>query len=303
MKPWAMSKFALALGLWLVMAPSVPAKDDGVTNVKILTNIAYKTGAGLDAYEQECCRLDLYLPVKPPHFVTVVWLHGGGLTAGNKGEKFTVGIARSFAAAGVGFVVVNYRLSPRATYPAYIEDAAAAFAWTRAHIAEQGGDPEKVFLGGHSAGAYLTAMVGLDPRYLERQGLKPSAIAGLIPVSGQMMTHFTIRKERGLDEKKIIADEAAPINHVCKDSPRMLILMGDHDWPARDEENLYFVAAMKVAGNTNVIYRQIGDRTHGTIAGRLAKSSDPGRRAIFEFLGCAQRPATGVWGWLARIWK
>jgi len=267
-------------GVGLVAPAAEPTAE-----IKILTDIPYKSGAALSAYERERCRLDLYIPANHPQFTCVVWLHGGGLTEGGKGEWFTPAIAKSFAAAGVGFMTVDYRLSPKVTYPAYIEDAAAAFAWAHAHLAEYGGDPQKVFLGGHSAGAYLTAMVGLDPRYLERYDLKPDAIAGLIPVSGQMMTHFTIRKERGLDEKRIIADEAAPIYHIRKDTPPMLILMGDHDWPARDEENRYFAAAMKVAGNSRVTYRQIADRTHDTIARRLAQVGDPGRATVLAFLG------------------
>ena len=115
---------------------------------------------------------------------------------------------RSLARAGVAVVSAEYRLSPKVKYPAYLQDAAAAFAWTRAHIAEHGGDVEKLFVGGHSAGGYLTFMIGLDERYLREFGVELSGIAGLIPVSGQTMTHYTVREERGIGQFTITADEA-----------------------------------------------------------------------------------------------
>lgn len=85
---------------------------------------------------------------------------------------------------------VNYRLSPRATHPAYIDDAAAAVAWVMKHIGEYGGDPTRVYVAGHSAGGYLTLMVGLDKAYLARYGEDADRLAGLFPVSGQTNTHL-----------------------------------------------------------------------------------------------------------------
>src|SRR5207244_8890590 len=122
-----------------------------------------------------------------------------------------------------------------------------AFAWTRAHIAEHGGDVGKLFIGGHSAGGWLALMIGLDERYLREFGVELSAIAGLIPVSGQTMTHYTVREERGIGKFTITADEAAPVHYVGKETPPMLVLYAEHDMAARAEENQYFVALMKGA--------------------------------------------------------
>ena len=138
-------------------------------------------------------------------------------------------------------------------------------------------------MGGHSAGAYLSFMVGLDTRYLAKHGMDPKVLAGLLPVSGQTMTHFTVRADRGQDKNKIIADDAAPIFHVRKETPPMLVMLGDHDWPARAEENAYFVAAMKVAGNAGVSYRQFADRTHGTIGSKFLEAGTPDQEAVREF--------------------
>lgn len=103
---------------------------------KVVANLAYKSGAGLSEYEQQRCKLDLVLPVGRTDFATLVWFHGGGLTGGSKSEGFAKQLARAF---GVAVAAANYRLSPQATYPAYVEDAAAAVAWVHGNIGAHGG--------------------------------------------------------------------------------------------------------------------------------------------------------------------
>ncbi len=247
-------------------------------------DIPYKEGAGLSGYEKERCRLDIYIPIEKKDFPVVVWFHGGGLTAGQKAGADTVKVVTSWVRAGIAVASVNYRLSPKATFPAYIEDGAAAVAWVQKHISIYGGDAKRVFIAGHSAGAYLALMLGLDARYLKAAGVAPESIAGLIPVSGQTMTHFTVRVERGLPKDDVIADEAAPIHFARKDAPPMLLLMGGRDWPARLEENQYFAAMQKVKEHKHTHLLMIPDRTHGTIFGKLAEEQDPGREAIFRFI-------------------
>ncbi len=252
--------------------------------VQLRPNLAYKSGDALTDYEKERCKLDLYLPAAKTAFPTLVWFHGGGLTGGTKDDVFTTNIVRSLVQSGIAVAAANYRLSPKAKYPAYIEDAAAAFAWVRAHIATHGGDTNRVFVGGHSAGGYLTFMVGLDARYLRPHGLDTSVIAGLIPVSGQTLTHYTIREERGLAKSTLMADDAAPVYHARKDTPPMLVLFAEGDMAMRVEENQLLVAALKSSGNTRVTARLIPDRDHGSIAERIARLDDPVRAAIVEFM-------------------
>ena len=193
-------------------------------------------------------------------------------------------VARHFAGAGVAVACVNYRLSPLAKYPAGIADAAAAFAWVKQHIAEHGGDPARLFLGGHSAGGYLTLMVGLDARYLKANGLDPSAIAGLIPVAGQTLTHYSIREERGLPKDRIIADEAAPLHHVNKDAPPMLILYAENDMAMRAQENELLAAALRQAGHTGTTVRMIKGHDHGSVGNALALPGDEGFTAVMKFI-------------------
>jgi acetyl esterase/lipase len=252
--------------------------------VKLLADVPYKVGGQLSDYEMDRCKLDLYLPEGKKGYPTLVWFHGGGLTGGAKNGKDTVAVVRSLAAAGVAVVSVNYRLSPKAQYPAYIEDSAAAFAWVKSHIAEHDGDAGRVFVGGHSAGGYLTFMIGLDERYLRAHGLELTAIAGLIPVSGQTMTHYTVRQERGIGKFTITADEAAPVFYARKATPPMLVLYADQDMAARAEENAYLVAVIQATGNLGCTGLLVHDRNHGTIASRMANADDKARVAMLDFM-------------------
>jgi len=198
-----------------------------------------------DAYIQERCVLDLYYPEQVEGFPTVVWFHGGGLTGGN---KF---IPEALKGKNMAVAAVNYRLYPKIKAPVYIEDAAAAVAWVLKHIEDFGGDPNLVFVSGHSAGGYLTSMVGLDKRWLDKHGVDANRIAGLIPFSGHTITHFTVRAERGIEGTRPIVDDLAPLYHVRKDAPSLLLITGDRELEmmGRYEENAYMMRMMKVVGH------------------------------------------------------
>lgn len=198
-----------------------------------------------DPYIQERCVLDVYYPEAMKGFPTVVWFHGGGLTGGN---KF---IPEELKEKGMAVVAVNYRLYPVVKAPVYIEDAAAAVAWVMKHIEEYGGDPDLVFVSGHSAGGYLASMVGLDRRWLEKHGVDANRIAGLIPFSGHTITHFTVRAERGIEGTQPVIDDLAPLFHVRKDAPPLLLITGDRELEmmGRYEENAYLMRMMKVVGH------------------------------------------------------
>jgi acetyl esterase/lipase len=258
----------------------------------VVSGLAYKTGE-LTPLERERCVLDLYLP-EGKDFPTLVWFHGGGLTEGKWNDAFTSNIAKAYARAGVAVAAVGYRLSPTVKFPGYVEDGAAAFAWVHRHIAEHGGDQRTVFLGGHSAGAYLALMIGLDLTYLGKQQLGQDVIAGLVPVAGQTLTHYTVRVERGLPKETIIADEAAPLHFVRKDTPPMLLMAAERDMAMRVEENQLLLAAFKAAGNTAVSYFFAAGRTHGTIAEWMANPDDPVAAEVVAFIKriATQRTAT-----------
>ena len=254
---------------------------------KVIRNIGYRGGDDLTAYEAERCKLDITLPPaadKP--FATYVWFYGGGLKNGGKdlASEHCAEIAASFARNGIAVVVPDYRLSPKAQYPAYVDDAAAAFAWTVRHIAQHGGDPRKVFIGGHSAGGYLALMVGFDPSRLKPYNLGLKDVAGIAQVSGQVFTHYTIREERGQGRYRVTSDEAAPAFHVQKTLPPVLSLYSDNDMLGRAEENQFLVAMLKGAGHVETTSLKVAGTDHGSVGHNLRFPADPGHQAIVEFI-------------------
>ncbi len=251
----------------------------------VIKNIAYKSGKRLSGYERERCVLDLYLPESKKDCPVVVWFHGGGLEGGSKDDAAEIG--KFFAKNGVAAAVASYRLFPKAKYPAYVDDAAASVAWTIEHIGEYGIDPDcPVFISGHSAGGYLAAIVGMNSKYLRKYGVDLKRIAGVIPVSGQVFTHFTIRKERKIPnpQNTPTIDDAAPCYYVRKTVPPMLAICGDNDWPARAEENKYFIAMLKTVGHTDASYQEFENRDHGTIVGKMPEANDPVGKVMLDFI-------------------
>ena len=212
---------ASAIAMACTLAKAQDAKSSAQYNTQ--SNILYRTGDNLTDYMKERCRLDVYHPVDKEGYPTIVWFHGGGLKGG---RRF---VPEALKEKDVAIVAVNYRLHPKVKSPAYIRDAAAAVAWTIKNIAKYGGSPRRIFVSGHSAGGYLTSMIGLDDRWLAGHGIDAGQLAGLIPYSGHTITHFTVRAERGIDGKQPIIDEMARLYHVRKDCPPLLLITGDRE--------------------------------------------------------------------------
>ena len=224
-------------------------------------NISYIKETEKDQYKQERCKLDIYYPAGKKDFATLIWFHGGGLEGGEKE------IPEELKNKGIAVIVPNYRLSPKAKYPSYIEDAAEAVAWAFNNIASYGGKTDYIYVSGHSAGGYLTLMVGLDKKYLEKYDIDADQIRGLIPVSGQTNTHYTIKKERGLSFDIPFIDEYAPNTHARKDAPPILLISGDRNMelPARYEENALLNSILKTVGHKNTKLYELEGFNHGTV--------------------------------------
>ncbi|WP_428387697.1 alpha/beta hydrolase [Mucisphaera sp.] len=197
------------------------------------------------AYARERCRLDVYYPEGVEGFTTVVWFHAGGL---RMGQRYVPG---ELLRQGFAVVAVDYRLNPEVEAPAYIEDAAAAVAWVFEHIEAYGGDPDRVIVAGASAGGYLVAMIGLDRRWLAAEGVDADRLLGIASLSGQAITHVTVREERGGDRLRAEVDDLAPVFHVRGDAPALMIVTGDRELEllGRYEENAYFARMMKLSGH------------------------------------------------------
>lgn len=212
-----------------------------------------------DTYIDSQCVLDLYYPKGVKNFATIIWFHGGGITGGHRE------IPQQLMNEGYAVVGVGYRFSPRVKAPAYIEDAAAATAWVFNHIQEYGGSNKLILLSGHSAGAYLDMMITLDKHYLAKYNIDANTIAGLIPLSGQCITHFTVRQERGMEATKVTIDSLAPLYFVRKDVPPMLLITGDRELElyGRYEENAYMKRMMMLTGNTTTTLYELEGYDHG----------------------------------------
>jgi len=225
----------------------------------LTAELLYREDKGITAEQNQRCRLDVYAPATKKPFPTVIWFHGGGLT---QGERF---IPLPLRNQGIAVVTANYRVSPGVKSPVFIEDAAAAIAWTFKHIADFGGDPQRIFVSGHSAGAYLTLMCGLDKKWLAKHGVNADDLAGLIPLSPQVITHFTIRDERDIEETQPIIDDLAPLFHVRKDAPPILLVTGDRERElmGRYEECAYFWRMMKLTGHKDTMLHELDGFDHG----------------------------------------
>ncbi len=224
------------------------------------TDILYSRNK--DEYSRERCKLDVYYPEKGSDLPVVVWFHGGGLTGG---EKF---LPEQLKTGDMVIVAPNYRLLPHVEIEDCIDDAAAAVAWTFEHIKEFNGSDKKIFVAGHSAGGYLTSMIGLDKQWLNRYGIDADSIAGLVPYSGQVITHFAHRKRQGIGELQPSVDRLAPLFHVRPDAPPYIIITGDREQElyGRYEENAYMWRMMNLVGNNNTFIYELGGYNHGDMA-------------------------------------
>ncbi len=244
--------------VFILIAIQLPAQEK--TEYVLKENIPYRTydEEQKDEYIAERCKLDIYYPANTKDFTTVVWFHGGSLTAGNKS------IPVELKEKGVAVVSANYRLAPKVKSPVFIEDAAATVAWVFNHIEEFGGDTSKIVVAGHSAGGYLAAMIGFDKKWLAKYDIDANRIAMLVPLSGQMITHFAVRRERGISDIQPVIDSLAPLYHVRVDAPPTVLVTGDreHEMIGRYEENAYMMRMMKVVGHTKTKLYELDGFNH-----------------------------------------
>lgn len=259
------------VGCFQFMETSV-AKADEIA-YRLDSDIPYRDGNNLSEYEKDRCRLDVYVPTDKKNFSTVVWFHGGGLTGGKKS------VPSQLKQKGLAVVAVNYRLSPKVKVVDCIDDAAAAVAWTFRNIEKYGGSPDQIFVSGHSAGGYLTSMLGLDQHWLQKYEIDANRIAGLIPFSGHTITHFTARAELGIDGKQPLINELAPLFHVRADAPPLLLITGDRDLEmlGRYEENAYLWRMMQVVGHPDTKLYELDGFNHGGMA-------EPAHPLLIQFI-------------------
>jgi acetyl esterase/lipase len=190
----------------------------------------------------------------------LVWFYGGGWQSGERADyRF---VAATLARAGVVVAVPDYRLYPQVQFPAFIEDAAAAVATVRRLVPHHGGDPGRLFLAGHSAGAYLSAMLAIAPGYLEAVGLSRGDLRGAVGVAGP----YDFLPIRGADIKLVFASaeddlrRTQPIAHVDGRNAPLLLLHGTRDRTCYPRNSLMLAARVRAAGGVAeaTLYERVG---------------------------------------------
>ncbi|MGI4942742.1 MAG: alpha/beta hydrolase [Janthinobacterium lividum] len=195
-------------------------------------------------------RLDIYRPSGSGGKVPlVVFLYGGSWRTGSK-EMYGF-VALPLAARGAVVIVPDYRLYPEVAFPAFLDDNARAVAWAHAHASELGADPSRVFLVGHSAGAYNAAMLGLDPRLLAAAGYDRRRLAGIVGLAGP----YDFLPITGEDIKPVFATVgdgplSQPVSYVDGRNPPMLLLAGDADTTVNPRNTIALAEKVRAAGGS-----------------------------------------------------
>jgi arylformamidase len=262
---------------------------------EVKRDIPYATPA------QERQVLDVYSPPGAKDLPVVFWIHGGGWQVGDKSDVQLK--PRAFMDKGFVFVSTNYRLLPHVDMGTIVRDIARSIRWVHDHVAEYGGDPRRLLIMGHSAGAQLAALVCTDDRYLKAEGLSLAIIKGCVPVDGDtydvpaiIETAETRRRVQGQPQatyghrEKFGNDpgkhrDLSAVTHVAKDKgipPFLIMHVAEHPDTGAQAQRL--ASVLQGAG---VPVRVYGAResTHNKINADLGVPDNPGTRALFEFVG------------------
>lgn len=191
----------------------------------------------------EMQKLDLWLP-DSNEFDIFIYLHGGGLVSGSRRMKEI--IPEYLTSHGVALASVEYRMYPDAKYPDFIEDSASATAWVKNNISQYG-KCNRIFLGGSSAGGYLSMMLCFDKCWLNAVGMEPMDIAGFFHDAGQPTAHFNVLKFSGTDSRRVIVDDTAPLFHIGTqpEYPPMRFTVSDNDMKNRYEQTMLVLSTLK----------------------------------------------------------
>jgi acetyl esterase/lipase len=244
--------------------------------------------------------LDVYSPPNAKNLPVVLWIHGGGWQGGDKTDVQVK--PQTFMDRGFVFVSTNYRLLPSVDMTTIVRDVARSIHWVHDHIAEYGGDPNRLWIMGHSAGAQLAALICTDDRYLKAEGLSLAITKGCVPVDGDTFdvpaiietaetrwrvhglppAKFGHREKFGNDPAK--HRDFSAVTHVAKDKgipPFLILHVAGH--PDTTAQALRLGNVLKDAGVPVTVFGA-RETTHTKINADLGRSDDPTTKALYEFL-------------------
>lgn len=282
----ALAALALAVGTLVACTPLrtlSELSDDG----------PYLRVADLSYGADERQRLDLYLPDPAADGAPlVVFFYGGAWRRGEK-EDYEF-VAAALAGSGLAVAVPDYRLWPEVTYPAFVEDGAAALAWLSANAPDHDLDGRPVYLMGHSAGAHTAALLALEPAFRRRAGAAPMDIAGLVGLSGP---YDFLPLDEGSYLQEVFPpaarEDSQPIRYVSGDDPPALLIHGLDDALVEPGNSERLAEALADAG-VEVTLRLYEDRGHAAVAAALAPPLDfvaETRAETLEFIRETERRA------------
>jgi arylformamidase len=275
------------LALLLLASPAV-------ADVQVHRDLAYAQPA------DELQKLDVYAPSDAKNLPVVFWIHGGGWQTGHKSSVQIK--PQAFVDKGFVFVSTNYRLLPKVDMETIFRDVAKSIRWVENNIADYGGDPNRLLVMGHSAGAQLAALISIDDRYLKEQGLSLAIIKGCVPVDGDtydvpaiIETAETRRRVHGQPQPKFGHREKfgndpakhrdfSAVTHVTKDKgipPFLILYVADH--PDNTAQAQRLGAVLNDAG----IHAQVfgaKETNHNRLNENLGLPDDPATKALFEFV-------------------
>ncbi|HKW61038.1 MAG TPA: alpha/beta hydrolase [Candidatus Acidoferrum sp.] len=288
----------MGIDLWTHLRHAVALSAIGLAGVASLTQqMESDVPYGRDPEQ----KMDLFLPTSRD-YPTVIFVHGGSLTSGDKTDEDYGKVCTGFPAVGIGCISVNYRLAPQHIWPAQADDVASAIAWVHANIAPRGGDPTRLFLLGHSSGATLVALVGTDERYLAQNGMKLSQVRGVIPMGSIMydeeldqtideygrkkveekwVQELDNRMFAGLDQY----EDHWPIRHIHTGMPPFLFLIAEteQEHPPVLKTNRRFVEDARRLGN-DADYKVLSGRKHYTAIRKLNEPGDAVFAIVIQFI-------------------
>jgi acetyl esterase/lipase len=262
---------------------------------KVLRDVPYREGSADRKH-----RLDLFLP-DGTDWPILVFVHGGGLDSGDKslrvaGADVYGNIGRFYASRGIGVAIINYRLQPRVTWREQMEDVAHAIAWASSHLGTYGANTSRLFIGGHSAGAHLSARVALDPQPLACLGLPPGVLSGVIAVSGAGLdltdtrTYELGQKLRRYEERFRCGDptdnwksEASPVTYVAPGAPPFLILCAEGEPQSLQRQSHLLHGALQRNGVKSQLVVVPGEN-HSRIVLTLSRDDKTSAPAILRFI-------------------
>lgn len=276
-RPWIYSNpvYLKFPDIFSIPLPSLETKP----NVEVVKDIKYTSPSDL---EENKHKLDLYIPKGKQLAPVLFFIHGGAWVSGDRSQYPPLG--NRYASEGILTVVPSYRLAPKNPFPAQIEDVAAAFTWVVKNIAKHGGDPDRIYVSGHSAGGHLSALLALDPKHLQAHGLTPSIIKGALCLSG--VYDVAEVKEKVFGTNPELRRAASPITHIRKDAPPFLLTYCEWDYfPLGVQAKEFHAALARTGVDSTLVF--VPKENHISEMLAVTKEDDLTARSVIQFINGA----------------